>query len=107
MYRTFADSEFFCRLPYSGVAFYDIIGDFYGAFFNVIFQENPPANIVFTMYAEDFGCMSIFCFCSMFIAEPYFTVFEEKRYPIAANFAVVKSGTKVRALAYSRQKEGK
>lgn len=63
MYSTFADSEFFCRLPYSGVAFYDIIGDFYGAFFNIIFQENPPANIVFTMYAGKFGCMSIFCSC--------------------------------------------
>ena len=59
MYSTFADSEFFCRLPYSGVAFYDIIGDFHGSFFNIIFQENPPANLVFTMYAGGFGCMSI------------------------------------------------
>lgn len=59
MYRTLADTEFFGRLPYSGVAFYDIISDFYGSFLNVIFQENPPANIVFTMYAGDFGCMSI------------------------------------------------
>lgn len=41
MYRTFADPKLLCRLPYSGVAFYDIIGDFYGSFFNIIFQENP------------------------------------------------------------------
>jgi hypothetical protein len=62
MYCTFADSEFFCRLPYSGVAFYDIIGDFHGSFFNIIFQENPPANLVFTMYADGFGCMSIWIY---------------------------------------------
>ena len=52
MYRTFADPKLLCRLPYSGVAFYDIIGDFYGSFFNIIFQENPPANLVFTMYEK-------------------------------------------------------
>ena len=52
MYRTFADPKLLCRLPYSGVAFYDIIGDFHGSFFNIIFQENPPANLVFTMYEK-------------------------------------------------------
>ena len=51
MYGTLADSETLRRLPYCGAVFYDIIGDFHGSFFNIIFQKNPPAIIVFTMYA--------------------------------------------------------
>ena len=51
MYRTLADSELFRRLPHSRVILYDIISNLHGSFLNIIFQKNPPANIVFTMYA--------------------------------------------------------
>ena len=53
MYRTLADSKLLRRLPHSRVILYDIISNLHGSFLNVIFQKNPPANIVFTMYAEE------------------------------------------------------
>ncbi len=52
MYRTLADPEFLRSLPHSRVILYNIISNLHGSLFNVIFQKNPPANVVFTMYAE-------------------------------------------------------
>ena len=51
MYRTLADSELFRRLPHSRVILNYIISNLHGSFLNIIFQKNPPANIIFTMYA--------------------------------------------------------
>ena len=51
MYRTLADPKLLRRLPHSRVIFYNIISNLHGSFLNIIFQKNPPANIVFTMYA--------------------------------------------------------
>lgn len=53
MYRTLTDSKLLGRLPHRSVILYDIISDFHGSLLNIIFQKNPPANIVFTMYAEN------------------------------------------------------
>ena len=52
MYRTLADPKLLRRLPHSRVILNYIISNLHGSFLNVIFQKNPPANIVFTMYAE-------------------------------------------------------
>ena len=59
MYRTLTDPEPFRRLPHSRVILYDIISNLHGSFLNVIFQKNPPANIVFTMYAGEKKVMLI------------------------------------------------
>ena len=52
MYRTLTDPKLLCRLSHSSAIFYNIICNLHGSLFNIIFQKNPPANIVFTMYAE-------------------------------------------------------
>ena len=52
MYRTLTDPKLLCRLSHSSTIFYNIICNLHGSLFNIIFQKNPPANIVFTMYAE-------------------------------------------------------
>ena len=59
MYRTFTDPKLLRRLPHSRVILYDIISNLHGSFLNVIFQKNPPANIVFTMYAGEKKVMLI------------------------------------------------
>ena len=59
MYRTFTDPKPLRRLPHSRVILYDIISNLHGSFLNVIFQKNPPANIVFTMYAGEKKVMLI------------------------------------------------
>lgn len=59
MYRTLADSKLLRRLPHSRVILNYIISNLHGSFLNVIFQKNPPANIVFTMYAGGRGVMLI------------------------------------------------
>ena len=59
MYRTLTDPKLFRRLPHSRVIFYNIISNFHGSFLNIIFQKNPPANILFTMYAGVFEVMLI------------------------------------------------
>ena len=51
MYRTLADSKPLRRLPHRRAVLYNIICNLHGSLFNIIFQKNPPANIVFTMYA--------------------------------------------------------
>ena len=59
MYRTLTDPKPLRRLPHSRVILYDIISNLHGSFLNVIFQKNPPANIVFTMYAGEKKVMLI------------------------------------------------
>ena len=51
MYRTLADPELLRCLPHRRAVFYNIICNLHGPLLNIIFQKNPPANIVFTMYA--------------------------------------------------------
>ena len=51
MYRTLTDPKLLRCLSYRRTIFYDIIRNLHGSFLNIIFQKNPPANIVFTMYA--------------------------------------------------------
>ena len=51
MYRTLADPKPLRRLPHRRAVLYNIICNLHGSLFNIIFQKNPPANIVFTMYA--------------------------------------------------------
>ena len=57
MYRALTDPELLRRLPHSRVILYNIISNLHGSFLNIIFQKNPPANIVFTMYAGEFNVM--------------------------------------------------
>ncbi len=57
MYRTLTDPKLLRRLPHSRVILNYIISNLHGSFLNVIFQKNPPANIVFTMYAGGFEVM--------------------------------------------------
>lgn len=57
MYRTLTDPKLLRRLPHSRVILYNIISNLHGSFLNVIFQKNPPANILFTMYAGVFEVM--------------------------------------------------
>lgn len=52
MHRTLTDPELLGRLPHSRVILYNIISNLHGSLFNIILQKNPPAHIVFTMYAE-------------------------------------------------------
>ena len=59
MYRTLADPKLLCRLPHSRVVLYNIISNLHGSFLNIIFQKNPPANIVFTMYAGELQVMPL------------------------------------------------
>ena len=59
MYRTLTDPKLLRRLPHSRVILNYIISNLHGSFLNVIFQKNPPANIVFTMYAGGRGVMLI------------------------------------------------
>ena len=61
MYRTLTDPKLLRRLPHSRVILNYIISNLHGSFLNVIFQKNPPANIVFTMYAGGRGVMLICC----------------------------------------------
>ena len=59
MYRTLADPKLLRRLPHSRVIFNYIYSDLHGSLLNIIFQKNPPANIVFTMYAGEKKVMLI------------------------------------------------
>lgn len=59
MYRTLADPKLFRRLPHSRVIFYNIISNLHGSLLNIIFQKNPPANIIFTMYARGYKVMPL------------------------------------------------
>ena len=54
MYRTLADPKLLRRLPHSRVILNYIYSNLHGSLLNIIFQKNPPANIVFTMYAGVF-----------------------------------------------------
>ena len=60
MYRTLTDPKLLCRLSHSSTIFYNIIRNLHGSLFNIIFQKNPPANIVFTMYAGVFEVMPVY-----------------------------------------------
>ena len=51
MYRTLADPKPLRRLPHRRAVLYNIIRNLHGSLFNIIFQKNPPANFIFTMYA--------------------------------------------------------
>ena len=51
MYRTLTDPKLLRCLPHRRAVFYNIICNLHGSLLNIIFQKNPPANIVFTMYA--------------------------------------------------------
>lgn len=51
MYRTLADPKLLRRLPHRRAVLYNIIRNLHGSLFNIIFQKNPPANFIFTMYA--------------------------------------------------------
>ena len=51
MYRTLADPEPLRRLPHRRIILYNIICNLHGSLLNIILQKNPPANVVFTMYA--------------------------------------------------------
>ena len=57
MYRTFADPEPLRRLPHRRIILYNIICNLHGSLLNIILQKNPPANVVFTMYAGVFKVM--------------------------------------------------
>lgn len=72
MYRTLTDPELLRRLPHSRIILYDIISNLHGSFLNVIFQKNPPANVVFTMYAGELQVMPLsfrqgIVFCAIFL----------------------------------------
>ena len=60
MYRTLTDPKLLRRLPHSRVILNYIISNLHGSFLNVIFQKNPPANIVFTMYAGEKEVMPVY-----------------------------------------------
>ena len=57
MYRTLADPEPLRRLPHRRIILYNIICNLHGSLLNIILQKNPPANVVFTMYAGVFEVM--------------------------------------------------
>ena len=59
MYRTLTDPKLLRCLSYRRTIFYDIIRNLHGSFLNIIFQKNPPANIIFTMYAGEKEVMLI------------------------------------------------
>ena len=54
MYRGFAYSKLLRRLPYRGIVVYDVIGDGYRTFFNLLLQNESPEDF-FTSYAENPG----------------------------------------------------
>ena len=60
MYRTLTDPKLLRRLPHRRAVLYNIICNLHGSLFNIIFQKNPPANIVFTMYAGVFEVMPVY-----------------------------------------------
>ena len=60
MYRTLTDPKLLRRLPHSRVILNYIISNLHGSFLNIIFQKNPPANIVFTMYAGEKEVMPVY-----------------------------------------------
>ena len=60
MYRALTYPELLRRLPHSRVILNYIISNLHGSFLNVIFQKNPPANIVFTMYAGEKEVMPVY-----------------------------------------------
>lgn len=53
MYRTFTDSKLLCCLAHRCIMFYNIICNLDGSLLDIIFQKNPPANTIFTMYAGE------------------------------------------------------
>ena len=57
MYGTFTNSKFFCSLPYSGIMFDDIFGNFHCSFFYITLQGFSPAIFVFTLYAGKRFCI--------------------------------------------------
>ena len=59
MYRTLTDPKLLRCLPHGSIIFYYIICNFYCSLLNIIFQKNPPANILFTMYAGEKKVMPI------------------------------------------------
>ena len=52
MYRRFAYPKFLRRLPYRGIVVYDVIGDGYRAFFDILLQNKSPEDF-FTSYAPE------------------------------------------------------
>lgn len=60
MYRTLTDTELFRCLPHRCTVLYNIIRNLHGSFLNIIFQKNPPANILFTMYAGEKKVMPVY-----------------------------------------------
>ena len=76
MYRAFTDTKLPCSLSYCCIVLYDIICGFNDPLLDIIFQKYPPANIVFTMYAE--GLRSIpqlmYCFWKIFFSMPHQTL---------------------------------
>ena len=54
MYRGFAYSKLLRRLPYRGIVVYDVIGDGYRTFFNILLKNESPEDF-FTSYAENPG----------------------------------------------------
>lgn len=59
MYRTLTNPKLLRCLPHGSIIFYYIICNFYCSLLNIIFQKNPPANILFTMYAGEKKVMPI------------------------------------------------
>lgn len=57
MFCTLTDPKLLRRLSHRRIVFYYIISDLHGSLLNIIFQKNPPANIIFTMYAGVFDVM--------------------------------------------------
>ena len=52
MYCGFAYPKFLRRLPYRGIVVYDVIGDGYRTFFNILLQNESPEDF-FISYAGD------------------------------------------------------
>ena len=50
MYRRFADSKLFCRLPDSCVAVYDVVGDGDGPLLDVLLHELLPENVFYIIF---------------------------------------------------------
>ena len=53
MYRRFADSKLFCRLPDSCVAVYDVVGDGDGPLLDVLLHELLPENVFYIIFPID------------------------------------------------------
>ena len=83
MYCTLTDPKLLRRLSHRRIVFYYIISDLHGSLLNIIFQKNPPANIIFTMYAGEVTCMqskqysaktfhSLYIYCNYYLLFLYF-----------------------------------